>query len=365
METILQKPTEGIPSKFLNIMEHSFIERIAGVQEGEYKRNPEKVYVACQQNLGTCILDQFIPENPLTIGSHGYEEGGFSATTGIKEIVVDGITIDSPEAVVKHMEEVYFAQVQDQIRDFNEQACIKEIIAEEKRIQEVLGPGILKTGYGFIGFPVLHYDKYGYESYLMAYALYPEVIEKCFKLEADLQTLKNSAAVRAYEQGNFPPLFRLDHDMADSKSTLVDIKSLDRIWFPHFARCLESVLKTEVRLIWHCDGNLMDMVPRLLDVGIRGFQGFQYEDGMDYKEICGMKSKDGNDLLIQAGVSVTRTLPMGKPGDVKKELKWLVENGPRTGLFLACSSSVAPGVTWENLKMLIEGLKYYQHRRDF
>ncbi|HGJ63996.1 TPA: hypothetical protein ENS27_01260, partial [bacterium] len=153
---------------------------------------------------------------------------------------------------------------------------------------------------------------------------------------------------------------RLDHDMADSSETLVDIKSLDKIWFPHFARCLEPMLKTDVRMIWHCDGNLMQMVPRLLDVGLRGFQGFQYECGMDYEKICKMKTKDGDDLFIIAGVSVTRTLPMGKPDDVKREMAWLVEKGPKTGLFLACTSSMTPGVSWENIQTLIEGFKYYR-----
>jgi Xaa-Pro aminopeptidase len=57
---------------------------------------------------------------------------------------------------------------------------------------------------------------------------------------------------------------------------------------------------------------------------------------------------------------VTRTLPFGTPSDVKKEMVWLVENGPPTGLFLACSSSIAPGVSWENMRTLVEGLKYFQ-----
>ena len=113
-------------------------------------------------------------------------------------------------------------------------------------------------------------------------------------------------------------------------------------------------------MIWHCDGNLMDLVPRLLDVGIRGFQGFQYEDGMDYEKICKMKTKDGEPLVIVGGVSVTRTLPMGTPSDVKREIDWLVDNGPETGLFLAGSSSIAPGVPWENIQTMVEGLRYYR-----
>ena len=41
---------------------------------------------------------------------------------------------------------------------------------------------------------------------------------------------------------------------------------------------------------------------------------------MDYPEICGLRDRDGNELLIIAGVSVTRTLPHGTPDDVRREL---------------------------------------------
>jgi hypothetical protein len=95
-------------------------------------------------------------------------------------------------------------------------------------------------------------------------------------------------------------------------------------------------------------------------VGLHGFQGFQYEAGMDYEKICRMKTRQGEELIIIAGVSVTRTLPMGTPDDVRRELRWLVERGPRTGLFLACTSSVTPGVPWRNIEALVEGLRYYR-----
>ncbi len=194
----------------------------------------------------------------------------------------------------------------------------------------------------------------------MAYGLYPEVAEKHFALQADYALLNNRAAQRAYQEGNLPPLHRLDFDMADGRGTLVNIKTLDKVWLPHFARCLEPVLNTDIRMIWHCDGNLMAMVPRLLEVGIKGFQGFQYEFGMDYEKICAMKTKDGEDLVILGGVSVSVTLPFGTPADVKRQIDWLVEKGPRTGLFLGASSTVTPEVSWENVKTLVEGLQYYR-----
>lgn len=363
LDTILQRQTYGIPTWLVHIMQHEYIERIAGVQPGEYKRNSEETYLAYLRAIGICLLDQYIPQNPLTMENEGYESKERGATTGAEKIIANGMLIDSPEAVVEHLERFVFPAIKKHIAEFNEEVRVKEILKSEADIQEKIGHEILKTGYGFIGFPYFRYGSYGYENYFMSYALYPEVMEKDFSLQADLALLNNRAAARAYREGNLPPVYRLDHDMAGSSGTLVSIKSLDRLWFPHFARCLEPMLKTDVRMLWHCDGNLMEMVPRLLEAGIKGFQGFQYECGMDYKKICRMKTKDGESLVIIAGVSVTRTLPMGRPEDVKKELAWLVEHGPQTGLFLACSSSVTPGVPWENIQTLIEGFRYYRENR--
>jgi hypothetical protein len=372
LDTILQKPAKGIPSWVFHPMEHRMIDRFAGVPEGTYAKIPDEIYLKMQRNVGTCLLDQYLATNPLDLGDHGYDDNRTkTATTGLDHVVLDGIVIDSPEAVVEHLEKVSFPSQEKALAEIRanvparQEAWIKEILESERTVQEQIGPTMLKSGYGYIGFPSLRYYSYGYVNYFMAYALFPDVMERDFSLQADYWELKNRATARIYERNLLPPLNRLDHDMADSRGTLVDIKSLDRIWFPHLARSLAPLLKTPLKMIWHCDGNLMQMVPRLLEVGMRGFQGFQYEDGMDYEKICKMKTREGDDLIIVAGVSVTRTLPFGKPDDVRKEIEWLVEKGPKTGLLLAGSSSIAPGVPWENLKAMVEGLKHYrEHGRN-
>lgn len=361
LDTILHKPTKGIATWLVHVMEHRVLERIAGAAGGEYRTYPVGVYVRAQKNMGVCMIDQFIPDNPLKMGSKGYERHEKGPTGGAAEIRRNDVLIDSPEAVCEHLERFVFPSIHKAVGEFDEDACIQNLLETEVRQQAQVGPEILKVPYGtIVSFPTFRYTSYGYANYFMAYALYPEVIEKDFSLQADIAVLRNRAAARAFTEGQLPPLVRLDHDMADSRGMLVDIKTLDRIWLPHLSRSLQPMLGTNVRMIWHCDGNLMALVPRLLEAGIKGFQGFQYEDGMDYERICRMKSSDNQDLTIIAGVSVTRTLPMGGPDDVRREMKWLVENGPPTGLFLGCSSSMAPGVSWENIQALIEGLQYYR-----
>ncbi len=360
LDTIHQRAAKGIPSWFLNVMEHSVIERVAGAAPGDYVRRPVETYTAMQRALGTCFLDQYIPENPLSMGDQGFQGKAHGATTGADAVMLDGMVIDSPEAVVEHMERFVFPGLRSAAENYDEDARVGQILASELAIQGKLGPSILKGPYGCVSFPHFAYGTYGYVNYFSAYALYPEVMEEHFSLQADLALRNNRAAARAFVEGGLPPICRLDHDMADSRGTLVRVDTLDRLWFPHFARCLEPVLKAGVRLIWHCDGNLIEMVPRLLDCGLSGFQGFQYEDGMDYERICRMKDREGRGLIIIAGSSVTRTLPMGTPADVRRELDWLVEHGPKTGLFLGASSSIAPGTPWENIHTLQEGLRHYR-----
>jgi hypothetical protein len=71
-------------------------------------------------------------------------------------------------------------------------------------------------------------------------------------------------------------------------------------------------------------------------VGIGGFQGFQYEHGMDYEKICRLKDRHGEPLMIWAGFSVSTTLPFGTKDGIIKELKWLVEKGPPCRVVLGC-----------------------------
>jgi hypothetical protein len=354
------RPVRGIPIWQINPMEWEMVDRLAGTPAGSYEADPVPVYRRMLENAGVCLLDQWIPTNPLSMRAAGYDAGTErKATTGADEVRVDGRLIDSPEAVAAHIEQVEIPGWRQALVDLDEDAVVSQILEREATAQAAVGPEILKAPYSF-PFPTFQYSTYGYAWYFMAYALYPELIERAFSAAADYCERYNTAACRAFDIGDLPRYARLDHDMADTRGTLVRIESLEQLWFPHFARAVSPLLKAGVRAIWHCDGNLMEMVPRLLEVGLCGFQGFEYQHGMDYERICRLRTRDGEPLLIIAGVSVTSTLPHGTPADVRRELEWLVEHGPLGNTALGCSSSITPGVPWDNLQMLADGFRYYR-----
>jgi hypothetical protein len=367
LDVLLRKPVKGIGIWQINPMEWRMIDRLAGESEGTYQKNPVPTYRKMLVASGCNFLDQWIPDNPLSIGAHGYEGQEKTATTGLATIVRDGIAIDSPEAAATHLQTVVFPQLEQAIAAFDPAACERDILAYERKTTDEVGPDLLKAPYAhpFGHVPGFSYWAYGYANYFMMVALFPELIARHFDLAGKLARLHNTVAARVIVENQLPPYVRLDHDMADGRGPLVDIRFLEATWFPPFASAIEPLVKAGVTCIWHCDGNLMPMFPGLLEAGVAGFQGFQYEFGMDYEKICKMKTRDGHDLLIIGGVSVTQTLPRGKPADVKRELQWLVKYGPKRGLFLGGSSSITPGVPWDNLKTLTEGFRYYrEHGRE-
>lgn len=363
-DAIAGRATRGIPNTGLNLMHVPLLEEVAGHPPGSYVSDPETVYLDFQRRIGACKIDQFIPRNPLTMAEHGYGKAtARTATTGAEQVVLDGIAIDSPEAVAEHLERFVCPKLRRQIGEpIDAEALAAELVEAEAATQRIFGGAILKAPYGkgFNNFPKLRYGAYGYVNYFLAFALYPEVLEQDFALQGELAQKLNAVAVRAYEQGRLPRILRLDHDMASGQGTFVKTEQLDRMWFPHFARAVKPYVDSGVRLLWHCDGNLMKMVPRLIEAGVSGFQGFQYECGMDYESICRMTDRSGRSLLIQAGVSVSTTLPHGTTAGVRKQLEWLVQHGPRTGLFLGASSSITPGTNPDNVRALLEGLRYYR-----
>ena len=225
----------GYPITGVNIMEHSELNRMAaenGMESPDYVSDYKEVYRRALLAMGVNWVDQWIPDNPLSMGAHGYEGSELGATTGGETLVLDGIPIEEPEDVVEHLEKCVFPWLRSMIENYDYEAKIREIGLNEYWAQMEMGEEMLKTGHATARFPQLDYFTYGYVNYFCAYVMYSDVIEESFKLQAELARKDNTAVVEAYKRYNLPKIIRLDHDMTDSRTTLVDIKSLERTWFP-------------------------------------------------------------------------------------------------------------------------------------
>ena len=190
LRTLAMEPDKRVPSALVHIMDMGFMEKMTGHAKGDFRKDPDTVYMEFQRLMGACMIDQYLAANAMSMSETGYEEGTEKhATTGAEEVVLDGIKIDSPEAVVEHMERLVFPALEKAIAETNpgDDAPAEAVVAGEVKMQKTFGMNLLKAPYGNVqNFPYMRYWQYGYANYFMAYRMYPEVMERDFSLQADL-----------------------------------------------------------------------------------------------------------------------------------------------------------------------------------
>jgi uroporphyrinogen decarboxylase len=103
----------------------------------------------------------------------------------------------------------------------------------------------------------------------------------------------------------------------------------------------------------HCCGDIVEIFPDLIEVGVDIFNPFQPEV-MDVFEI---KKQYGNDLSFYGGISTQRTLPFGTVKDIQAEVSRLLDEVGRNGGYIAAPAHAIPGdARPENIAAMLEVL---------
>ncbi|MEK6647458.1 MAG: uroporphyrinogen decarboxylase family protein [Candidatus Firestonebacteria bacterium] len=120
---------------------------------------------------------------------------------------------------------------------------------------------------------------------------------------------------------------------------------------PRIAKMYRKVHEKGLAVSIHSCGDIKEVIPDLIDIGLNIMNPFQPEV-MDVYE---MKQKYGKNLCFWGGVSTQSTLPYKTPDDVKKEVKQLLsEIGKDGGYILAPAHDIPSDVPTENMLALIE-----------
>jgi uroporphyrinogen decarboxylase len=99
---------------------------------------------------------------------------------------------------------------------------------------------------------------------------------------------------------------------------------------------------------------VQELFPDLIEVGLDVFNPFQ-PDVMDPYE---MKRQFGDRLAFFGGVSVQHLLPHGTPGQIRDEVRRLMDEVGRGGGFIVAPSHDMPGdIPVENMVAFIETVR--------
>jgi uroporphyrinogen decarboxylase len=195
-------------------------------------------------------------------------------------------------------------------------------------------------------------------------------IENPFKRYWHLRGLENSLADYLADpellQAAYDRLFPLGRELVlrmaragvDMIKVVGDVAMQDRIMMgpgpwrkydkPHWARLIAQcrAVRPDLVFFFHSDGKLTDLMDDLVDVGFTVINPIQPEC-MDPAEV---KRRWGTRITLHGGISVQRTMPFGRPDDVRREVEDLIRTcGADGGLIVMPSNDIQPDTPVENI----------------
>jgi uroporphyrinogen decarboxylase len=132
-----------------------------------------------------------------------------------------------------------------------------------------------------------------------------------------------------------------------------------RKWLkPRLKMVIQEVKKInpEVAIYYHSDGNILDIIPDLIETGVEVINPVQPEC-MDPIEI---KRNYGEKLSFWGTLGTQTTMPFGTAEDVAAKCSELIDMvGKGGGLVLAPTHILEPEVPWENIDQFVETVLKY------
>ncbi len=310
---------------------------IAGISPEAYLANPMHGVILANQALDVDgMIHPNVPTRLEQIRSQAILDGDYAGTPPEALLEKANMLPDSEHEILASFD---YAAQERAYRDYFETA-----FKHWGDIQPI--PNFWEIGGHF---PL--YVEYGYTAFMMACALYPEAVGKIYWAKSLHSRERAKILAKLYPEYDLLPLMFCGEDLCNNQGPMVSPKFLRQYYLPTVRMIIEPLLEIGVRFIHHCDGDVRPLLGDYLATGFSGFQGFQYELGLDMYEIRKMRSLQGEEPLIFTGLSVTRTLPFGTPDDIREEIDYFLDftDGGR-GMFLITSNVTGVEVPVENLQ---------------
>lgn len=143
----------------------------------------------------------------------------------------------------------------------------------------------------------------------------------------------------------------LADDLSHASGYFISPDFYRKALFPWFRRYGEIAAARSLPLIYHCDGDIWEVLPDLVECGITALQPIEPK-AMDIVEA---KRRWGDRLALIGNIDLGYTLTRGSPQEVEAEVRQRIRDlGPGGGYCVGSSNSITTYVPLANYRALIE-----------
>lgn len=129
---------------------------------------------------------------------------------------------------------------------------------------------------------------------------------------------------------------KINDDWGDQRGVLIGVERWRALIKPRIAELCKRIKKEkEVDIFLHSDGNIADIIPDIIEMGITAINPMQPE----VMDIFELKKRFGKEVTFFGGMNTQSTMPFGTPDEVASEMRRLVRELGRDGGFI-----LSPGI---------------------
>ncbi len=199
----------------------------------------------------------------------------------------------------------------------------------------------------------------GYEQFLMDCALDQDWVRTFFDILLEL----NSRVMEQYldEAGEYLQVIWLGDDTCTQRGPYISPGLYQALVKPYFKEYIRRIKqKTPARIMHHCCGSCVRLIPDFLEIGIEVLNPVQPEAlGMEHDRL---KADFGDRLSFWGGIGMQQTLTHGTPDEVAAAVKLAFHTlGAGGGYVLAGTHTFTEDVPPENIIAMLETGKHCQY----
>jgi len=316
-----------------------FIETVTGKKLQGSRENLERITIEAYARVGIDMIRRLMTPKWGTVKGERYDiqwDGYLNWKIGGEQ----ALTLDEARELLKRNT--------DNGNNPRDQALAN--IREVDRIQALLGEHTLFVPMVPASCLTSLYHGIGIENFSIIMFEYPELIDAA--LEANMERAVQMTEVINNEHDG--PVIHCCDDLGMKDSTIVSPKWMREHVFPRVKPVADKVKEGGKYFSFHSCGNVTEIVPDLIDIGIDALNPIEITAGMDLAE---MKKKYG-DRLVLIGNANANVIQLGSPDDVRSEVRRCLDDAARGGGYFL-NGGITQATPVENVTAYFDEAKRY------